>query len=309
MVYPRGTTPTAQFASDGAVGVNAAWERRRGPGLYIEEQRHGEEAILDGLVRHQPRLWRAGLRAFAWGFGRQGRDGGFPHTHDAFHSTSFFVEGVAHTILVVRAGAASRLALPKELVSTLERWIRPLHAAARWMVRPGVFRGGIVSDAPYTHRRFLVASALGLTAELTGDHALAHRAHSVLELGLDRQRRDGVFPELGGHDSSYQARGIAYAEQYLAWVPDPAHARLGRAIARGLSWEASRIRPSGQVLTVGNTRANGVMRDHNGTKRVVYPMVARALSWWGLLYGQPRLVRLGRAVVGWGVRHPGQVGR
>ncbi len=118
-----------------------------------------------------------------------------------------------------------------------------------------------------------------------------------------------MFPELGGHDSSYQARGIAYAEQYLAWVTDRAHARLAGAIGRGIGWEQGRVRSTGEVVTAGNTRANGVMRDHNGVKRVVYPMVARALTWWGLLAARPRLVRLGAVVVAWGARHPGQVGR
>ena len=219
------------------------------------------------------------------------------------------MEGVAHTILVVRAGAASHLAVPPEVVRTLDRWVRSVHAAARWMARPDVWHAGLASDSPYTHRRFLVAAALGLTAKLTGDGSLARDAHAALLSGLGRQRRDGVFPELGGHDSSYQARGIAYAEQYLAWVPDRSHAGLAGAIDRGIAWEQGRVRPSGQVLTVGNTRANGVMRDHNGVKRVVYPMVARALAWWGLIAARPRLVRLGRAVTAWAIGHPAQVGR
>ena len=40
---------------------------------------------------------------------------------------------------------------------------------------------------------------------------------------------------------------------------------LGPAIARGLAWEG-RILPSREVSIVGNTRANGVMQDHNAPK-------------------------------------------
>jgi hypothetical protein len=308
-LYPRGTSPLGTVAADGANSVNAAWEHGAGPGLYIEEQRHGEEAILDGLVRQSSRLWRIGLHEFTWGFARQGRDGGFPGTHDAFHSTSFFVEGVAHTMLVVRAGAAAGLPLPRGLVHSLNGLVGRLHAAARWMARPDVWRAGIEGDAPFTHRRFLVAAAVGLAGELTRDRTLKRLAHTALVLGLARQRPDGVFPELGGYDSSYQLRGMAYAEQYLAWVPDAAAGRLNRAIARGLRWELSRIRNSGQVVTTGNTRANGLMVDHNGIKRVVYPMVVRALTWWGLVMRDPRLVVIGRHVVAWSIRHPSQVGR
>jgi len=85
--------------------------------------------------------------------------------------------------------------------------------------------------------------------------------------------------------------------------------RLRDAIARGLRWELTRIRPSGEVLTAGNTRANGVMVDHNGPKRIVCPMVARGLAWWGLVMRAPRLLMVARRVVAWSVRHPAQVGR
>jgi hypothetical protein len=131
-------------APDGANGVNAEWERGTGPGLYIEEQRHGEEAIIAGVEHHDARVWRLGLRELAWGFAQQGPGGNFPATEDAFHSTSFFVEA--------------------------------------------------------------------------------------------------VDPELGGRDSSYQARGLVYAEHYLAWLPrDPSAAHLRGAIRRGLAWERTRV--------------------------------------------------------------------
>jgi len=189
-------------AADGANGVNAAWERGAGPGFYSEEQRHGEEAILDGLARHSSRLWHTGLREFTWGLARQGPAGDFPGTHDPFHSTSFFVEGVAHTILVVRAGAAAGLPVPGSLVHALDRLVGRLHRAARWMARADVWRAGIEGEAPFTHRRFLVTAAVGLTGRLTGDRTLERLGHQAMLLGLARQRPDGVFPELGGPDSS-----------------------------------------------------------------------------------------------------------
>ena len=83
---------------------------------------------------------------------------------------------------------------------------------------------------------------------------------------------------------------------------------LAPAIARGLSWERTRILPSGEVSIAGNTRANGVMVDHNGPKKVVYPMVADALAWWGLARQVPADVRVAARVSAWGSSHPGEVG-
>ncbi len=300
-VLVRGVAP------DGANGVNAEWEHGQGPGMFIEEQRHGEEAIIAGVVHHSPRLWRLGVREFAWGFAHQGPRGNFPDTQDPFHSTSFFVEGVAHLVLVLRGAAINGVAVPRALLGEVNSFVPRLHRAARWMASPGVWRAGLAGDAPYTHRRFLVASALGLTAVLTGDRLLAGRAREALELGLRAQRGDGVFPELGGFDSSYQARGIVYAEHYLAWVPH-APSSLGPAIARGLAWERTGILPSGEVSIVGNTRANGVMYDHNGAKLVVYPMVTDALAWWGLARHVPADVRVAARVSAWGDAHPAEVG-
>jgi hypothetical protein len=296
-------------ATDGATGVNREYELGRGPGMFIEEQRHGEEAIMAGLAHHDPRLWRIGLRELDWGFAHQGPRGNFPATQDPFHSTSFFVEAVAHLTLVLRGAAADGVTLPAHLLARVNAFLPRLHAAARWMARPDVWRWGLAGDGPYAHRRFLVASALGLTAVLTGDRRLRDRARQALELGLAAQRPDGIEPELGGYDSSYQARGLVYAEHYLAWVfRDPLGARLRAAIARGLAWERTRILRSGQVCTAGNTRANGVMFDHNGPKRVVYPMVALALAWWGLAERVLADLRLAAKVARWGAAHPAEVG-
>jgi hypothetical protein len=309
ILYVHPSALIAGVGRDGANGVNHDYELGTGPGMYIEEQRHGEEAIIAGVVLHAPRLWRVGLRELDWGFARQGSGGNFPHTQDPFHSTSFFVEAVADLTLILRTASRSGFKLPAHLLAHLDSFLPRLHAAARWMARADVWRSGLARDAPYAHRRFLVASALGLTAQLTHDRLLRQRAHEALELGLEVQRANGIDPELGGYDSSYQARGLVYAEHYLAWVQrDPLAAQLRAAIARGLRWERTRIRGSGQVSTAGNTRANGIMRDHNGPKRVVYPMVAAALDWWGLAAAVPSEVRLAAKVARWGRAHPADVG-
>jgi hypothetical protein len=306
ILYRQPPSLLLRVASDGANGVNAEWEQGKGPGMFIEEQRHGEEAILAGVLARRPELWRAGLREFRWAFAHQGRDGGFPATQDPFHSTSFLVDAVAHLTLVLEH---SPVTLPGGLLKQVLSFRPGLLRAAHWLAAEPELRAGLASDAPYTHRRFLVGAALGLAGLLAGDRRLEETSQRVLELGLAAQLPSGEDPELGGPDDSYQARGLLYAEQYLSWLPkEPLAGRLRLAIVRGLRWESSRIEPSGFVPSAGNTRANGLTVDHNGFKRVVYPAVAQALLMWGLQTGEQDLIGMATRVAAWGRRHPAEVG-
>jgi hypothetical protein len=309
ILYVHPTSLLQRVAPSGANGTNAAWEAGTNPYLFIEEQRHGEEAVMAGIAMHAPGVAQAGLRELDWGFAHQHPDGGFAPD---FHSVSFFVEGTAHLILVLRGLEAAGRPLPRGLLHHLELHLPALHRAARWMARPDVYGPGYGGDAPYTHRRYLVAGAFGLTGLLTADRRLAALGRRSARDGLAAQRSDGVNPELGGHDSSYQARGLAYAERYLAWLPaaDPLRAELRAMVRRGLAWERGRILPSGRVSIAGNTRVGGTLDafDHNGRKRVVYPMVARAFAWWGATTGSDADLRLASRVAAYGRSHPHAVG-
>jgi hypothetical protein len=306
ILYRQPSALLRGVAPDGANGVNAEWQHGLGPGMFIEEQRHGEEAILAGVLAHSPRLWRAGLREFDWAFAHQGPDGGFTATQDPFHSTSFLVEAVAHLTLVLDH---SPVPLPFGLLAHVRTYRPALLRAARWLAGEPRLSAGLAGDAPYSHRRFLVGAALGLAGLLGSDRRLEAEGRSVLAIGLAAQLPSGEDPELGGGDDSYQARGLVYAEHYLSWLPaDPLAGRLRLAIARGIRWELGQVRLSGFVPSAPNTRANGLGSDHNGPKRVVYPMVAQALLGWGLRTGRPHLIALAARVATWGRTHPASVG-
>ena len=174
------------------------------------------------------------------------------------------------------------------------------------MIRADVWGAGLASDSPYTHRRYLVANAVGLTGLLTGDRMLMRAADHALALGLAAQRPDGVNPELEGYDSSYQAVGLMYAERYLAWVPRDrlAHPLLGM-IERGLRWERTRVLKTGEVQASGNTRTAGQERIFNGSiKTVSTGIVARVFAWWAIDRQRDKLLGLARRIARWGHAHP-----
>ena len=80
---------------------------------YIEEQRYGEDLIISGLMHDNTAAINAGFTAFNWGFAHQAADGSFAGTADPFHSTSFFVEGVAHACLLIEQSPYAHSTSPR----------------------------------------------------------------------------------------------------------------------------------------------------------------------------------------------------
>ena len=276
----------------GASRANIHWERAQAARWYIEEQRYGEDAIVGGSVVNNPEAIQAGFKMFDWGFAHQAADGSFPGTADSFHSTSFFVEAVAHTLLFLQqspqAGYADRIAHYTPLV----------HRAARWMISPKAWKKGIERNEPYTHRRYLVAAALGLTGKLTGDRELIDYAHQSLEDGLSLQRADGVNPEKGGYDSSYQTVGIIYAERWVTYFPhDPLTPQVATMIDKALAWEQTRILRTGEISSEGNTRTNGQEKNRIGKVKQVGPAPQiRAFAYWASVTNNPEWEAIARRI-------------
>ncbi|MGH2345532.1 MAG: hypothetical protein ACRDG4_09930, partial [Chloroflexota bacterium] len=295
LIYRRPADSLHGMTATGAIGVNADWVRGKTKQWFIEEQRGAEVATIGGIVTFDPQVVEGAIRAFDWGFARQGADGGFAGTGDPFHSTSFFVAAVAHAGLFVRdAARTGRFPLAEQYLRRMTRYTPLVLRAARWMAQPAVWSRGLALNAPYTHRRYLVGTALGLTAVLTGDPTLSDRARPVLEDGLSRQQANGVNPELGGPDSSYQMTGVVFAQYWVSYLPDhPLTARIRTMIDRALTWEATRTLPSGEVTARGNTRTAGQEKARDGVvKGVAYSRVIRGFATWAALTGDPRWAEL-----------------
>lgn len=158
------------------------------------------------------------------------------------------------------------------------------------MITPHVWKKGTKHNKPYTHRRYLVAAALGLTGKLTGDQALINYARQSIQDGLSLQRPDGVNPEKGGNDSSYQMVGVVYAQRWVTYFPyNPLTPRVTAMINKALAWEQTRILPWGEISREGNTRTAGQERARMGkVKKVDYRSALRGFAYWASVTGDPR---------------------
>lgn len=284
-----------EMAPDGAYGsVNRAWDIARSGPWYIEEQRYGAEVVAGGIAVEDTAAIDRGLTILRWGFEQQQADGGF-RCPDAFHSTSFFAEAAAHALLLLEASHFAA-----QYRREIEALKPKLEAAARWMTRPENETPGRQHNAPYTHRRYLVAAALGESGKLLHDARLVARSADYVRDGLALQSPAGFNPERGGWDSSYHAVGMLFAERYETIVADDTlRPAIDRMLERAARWEASRIGSDGDVSTEGNSRVGGETTEKGRSgksKTVAFGSIYRALYYWSRISGDAHFERLAEKV-------------
>jgi hypothetical protein len=280
-------------APDGAYsGVNIAWDKTHKGNWYIEQQHNGFDIIAIGLASRDSTIVDRGIRVLEWGFRQQKPDGSFP-CEDAFHSTSFFLEAAAHSLIVLRADP-----MGKQFASRLDSIQKGLALTAQRMTRSDVEAAGQARNRPFTHRRFLVGAALGETAAVLNDAPLRQKSESYIRDGLALQWSNGVNPEKDGFDSNYQAVGLSYALRYYRLVASPElRVEMKPHLEKALHWLSNRIQPDGTILVEGNTRTGGQEKNRDGTpKGVNYTWVIRTLADWAMITGDEQYNRLADAV-------------
>ena len=292
-------SPDTMFATEtpgGAFGANIEFDQGKTTRWFIEEQRWGRDLILAGIAMKDAKAIDRGLLMLQWGLKHENADGSFS-CPDAYHSTSFFVDAVADAILMLRASEYS-----ERYRTTYEPMIPQVHKTALWMIRPEVFAAafkGPLSEAPFTHRRYLVAAGLGETGVLTGDAALLHAAAEAARAGIAMQDKSGYNPEKGGYDSSYHAVGVVFAQRYYTLAAPPElRPALYEAIHRAVDWSASRLNADATMNLTGNSRVNGKPENNRtGTpKRPSYRGTFRLLYRWSMMSGDSHYADLAMRV-------------
>ena len=110
-------------------------------------------------------------------------------------------------------------------------------------------------NAPYTHRRYLVAAALGEAGVLCDNQTLVDQSKEFIKEGVSLQNPAGYNPEKGGYDCSYHAVGLVFAERYYDVVADSQTKKeLYPMLKRANEWLKTRIQPDGTIDSSGNTR-------------------------------------------------------
>ena len=149
LFYPR---PQRMAVIGKDMNANGAWsslnmnyDSLKTGKWFIEQQRFAADAIVGGIVRADSAVIERGMIALEWGMKQQQEDGSFS-CPDNFHSTSFYVESVAHACLLLKKSP---------YLKKYEARISPLAfcitKAVMWMLRPDILVNGTKRNAPYTH--------------------------------------------------------------------------------------------------------------------------------------------------------------
>lgn len=286
-VHRRAVVQRNSIAPDGASALSREWVEGKRKDWFIENQRGGGDLIEAAVVLGDHKAVDAGLLELEWGYARQAQDGSFPESGDPFHSVSIFIVDSARALLVLREQRTEFA----EFMPRLEKLIPHLAAAAAWLLEPRILDTGKRHDQPYTHRRWILAAALGEASQLTGDRRFANAAEAFAAEGIALQHEDGENPEKGGFDVSYQMVDALQGARYYTTLNCPAQAalmaRVRRMIEQTCRWEMARISPSGEIDVQGSTRMLKEPGRSGAIKHTNYKEVVQAFSYAAAITGDP----------------------
>jgi len=283
--YHSAERMSRNMADDGAYSkVNRDFDQNHSGKWYIEEQREGWHAIAAGIAQQNTDAIDRGLKILNWGWQQQEGNGGFDcgPVGKSFHSTAFFVEASAHACLLLENSPYAA-----QYQSQVDAMKPKLVKAAHWMIDNE--DEGKKYNKPYTHRRYMVADALGETGVLCDDRGLIDHSKEYVRDGLRMQDPSGYNPEKGGFDVSYNAGGLFFAEEYYTMVAKgELKDELYKMLAKGVAWEASKVRADGSVDTGGSTRVDGANSEisPNGVKKkLAVGEVYESFAYWAAISG------------------------
>ena len=228
-------------------------------------------------------------------------------------STSFCFSEAAFALLALRDSTDPSFANLQSQTSSLTD---QMHLTLNYLCKDTVL-DYIKSDSDHTNRGFFHAKTYLLCGMLLENPEATQIGEALLAIGLAKQREDGVFPEGGGHDSSYQAVSLLkLAEIYMITQRDDI---LG-AFRRGLAWELGRITANGDVSDEGNTRCakspdtssgivrgfNKLIREHKPAKGMNYMEIARALTLCAIIFEDPTIQDVAQSVLNKSAENKGE---
>jgi hypothetical protein len=273
-------TATQRTASNGLVGQNQpTW-------LSVEYQRGVMQPMTFGVINNLPAIVTNEWLAIDTSFTYQRPDGGFiyaplingvtqPPTQEPSNDAFLLAETVTPFLLLSQNQAIGPIFQPR-----LQAMLPALAAALQFLEQPSSIQAMESNDTKASNRLSIDAKALLLNGLLLQDNIAVTEGQLLVAQVLAAQDGDGVFPENGGYDSSYQAVTLLKLCEIYVFDDDPA---LLSAIRQGFIWEGTRILPGGQINTTGDSRVGAGETYFGSIKTVNYPEVIRAFALFGAI--------------------------
>lgn len=276
-------TATQRTPLDGLIGEN------RPTWLSVEYQRGVMQPMTFGVVNNLPSIVSNEWIAIDTAFTYQRLDGGFAYapviagvteksTQEPSNDAFFLAETVTPFLLLGQGPATGPIFEPR-----LQAMLPALAAAVRFIEQPSSISDMKDNDTKATNRLAIDAKALLLNGFLLQDETAVNQGRLLLAQVVGAQLPNGVFPEDGGYDSSYQCVTLLKLCEMYAYDSDPA---ILLALQNGFAWELTRVLPTGQIYTTGDSRVGPGGETYFGAlKAVNYPEVIRAFALYAAITG------------------------
>lgn len=287
---PRAVLDRVSF--DAAPDANGDMQLNRGHWTSVVFQRVAMPLFWVGAAEsNQTKVDQAWL-ATTEAFKHQLPDGSFATANgSAMQSTdmAFWIEAVTHGILVLNESS-----LASQNAQRVSSVLPKIAAATAWLQQPAHLQALLNGDKLGTNRVFTDANAFAGSGLLLHNASFLGTARDIESIALGRQQPDGVFPEQGGFDSSYQAVSLLHASYLQLRISSN---ELETAIGRGLTRELRAIGPDGTVSVAENTRTGRNQEQVYGhPKPVDQRSVILGLYYSGILLGREDGVKAADAV-------------
>ena len=271
-----------QIAADGAVEANQKEFEA------VAHQRGGTGVILRGIANRDTALIEKGVKALEYGFQFQEPAGNFKNNlglsaKEAISSDAFFMAVVGDVALLIRDSEYASEFLPRfnALKPKIEK-------AVSWLAQTENQAELKRQDGQTPNRLIFDALAYSLNGTYLGRKDFERIGDDFVNTALAVQRSDGVIPEKGGHDSSYQAVSILNLATYWFWTGNSSmKLKIYNAMEKAAAWEKTRVNPtSGVISEEGNTRTGSGCKEVGPSgkcKDINYPEVSLAFAFWAAI--------------------------
>ncbi|HEY0867465.1 MAG TPA: hypothetical protein VGE01_08805 [Fimbriimonas sp.] len=235
-------------------GANLAGRNRKeGRWITVAEQRWSAAALLTAVAKGNKAGIDTNLRGIEWTLDQMQPDGSFvlidtdtmePSKGKAKIASAgkMFLAHALPALMALRAkypGYATRVnALKPQLA---------LAAGYVYQYRDRIFNGGSTG----INRQIRLAAVLIESGLFLRNPIHLEDGRAILRLALASQWDNGVFPEEGGYDTSYQLVSLMELAkiQFLDPTPEGTY-----ALRRGCAWSLHRFLEDGRIDATGNTR-------------------------------------------------------
>ncbi|OHX34036.1 hypothetical protein BJL95_05955 [Methylomonas sp. LWB] len=281
--------------------AQGALQRNR-PGYFSVRFQDGVTwTIVRGLYLRNAAVLESGIKALEYAFGHQNPDGSFPimvpptlpanlipYPQDYADATTFFFSELGRSLILLDGNAwfqtsADTADLRRRVGIIKEQADRSID----WLLTQQDLL--IDYDTPLSNHLYYDGAGFYLVGRALNRQDAIDVGIAFTELGLNAQWPNGVLPELDGYDSSYQ--GVSLFRLFILYLnADPTDVvirqRLWDAISSGIAWEQTRVKPSGEILSDGNSRVYpGGDKFLGVEKGISYVNIALSFYYYAVLTG------------------------